>query len=108
LGKRVSSSGVLLVPGLLIPLFNRWQLVDALAGMSWAFVVSFLILLVLEPIMYYARGRRPRSPKATGMPIKDLDIIQEVIEMQELHSKPNTRNDSEAQTVVADGEQNQP
>ncbi|EON61120.1 hypothetical protein W97_00331 [Coniosporium apollinis CBS 100218] len=58
-----------------------WQVADALAGMAWAFTITIIILLALEPVMYFARSKRARYSTVTGDKLTDEWTMREAIEM---------------------------
>ncbi|KAF7504855.1 hypothetical protein GJ744_001653 [Endocarpon pusillum] len=64
-----------------------WQIADALAGMGWAFTITLVILLLLEPFMYLSRDKRARYPIEHGGKLTDEWTIQEAVEMSEVPSR---------------------
>ncbi|KAJ9644442.1 hypothetical protein H2199_003405 [Coniosporium tulheliwenetii] len=64
-----------------------WQVADALAGMGWAFTITLIILLALEPLMYFARSKRARYSKVTGDKLTDEWTMREAIEISEIPTR---------------------
>jgi hypothetical protein len=67
--------------------YNRWQIADALAGMGWAFTITLIILLALEPLMYLSRSKRARYSKVTGDQLTDEWTMREAVEMSEMSTR---------------------
>jgi hypothetical protein len=63
---------------------DRLQLADSLAAFAYAFTVTMLILVVLEPFMFLSRKRWPRGGSGVAMTVEDRGTIREEIPMWEL------------------------
>lgn len=69
-----------------------WQIADALAGIGWAFTITLIILLTLEPFMYLSRSKQARYPKETGDKLTDEWTMREAVELSEIsrrHALPS-------------------
>lgn len=61
----------------MVSLCHRIQFSDACAALGYAFIVSFAILLFLEPFMFLARSRQLRNNQDNGK-VDDNDVITEL------------------------------
>lgn len=55
--------------------------------MGWAFTITIIILLVLEPLMYFARSKRARYSEVIGDKLTDEWTMREAIEMSDIPTR---------------------